>query len=212
MPTSTIGNTTCRAGLSCLAYGCVSIAMTLANKGVAVIFHSPWSMIFFLLLLSAPCTLAEQPLSPSLTARPCLFTLPDTAWTSSSLSSWLKSKELRLLARNIQRYKHTNRKLFADTCKKMDVPPDWNKCSHGIKAARNTMLACSRSILIASLLSDWKATKTLVSRAVLVMPPERWARLGVAQTAIALLLGLQQEGRPINIQFLKVGRSLRNHR
>jgi hypothetical protein len=162
-----------------------------------------WTTAAFLLLHFASCTLAEQPLSPSLTARPCLFTLPDTAWTTPSLSSWLKSKELRLLARNIQRYKHTNRKLFADTCKQMNVPPDWNKCSHGIKAARNTMLACSRSILIASLLSDWRATKTLVSRAVLVMPPERWARLGVAQTTIALLLGLQQEGRPINLAFLK---------
>jgi GDP-mannose transporter len=39
-------NTNLRAGLSCLAYGAVSIAMTLANKGVAVIFHSPWGLIF----------------------------------------------------------------------------------------------------------------------------------------------------------------------
>jgi GDP-mannose transporter len=35
-----------RALLSCLAYGSVSIAMTLVNKSVAVIFRSPWGLIF----------------------------------------------------------------------------------------------------------------------------------------------------------------------
>ena len=44
--TTTISNSKLRAGVSCLAYGGVSIAMTLANKGVAVIFNSPWGLIF----------------------------------------------------------------------------------------------------------------------------------------------------------------------
>ena len=35
-----------RALLSCLAYGIISIAMTLCNKSVAVVFNSPWGLIF----------------------------------------------------------------------------------------------------------------------------------------------------------------------
>ena len=43
---ATTKNIRFRAAISCIAYGSVSIAMTLANKGVAVIFDSPWGLIF----------------------------------------------------------------------------------------------------------------------------------------------------------------------
>jgi hypothetical protein len=132
---------------------------------------------------------------------PCLF--QKKSWTTSDLSTWLKSKELRLLARDLKRYKSVNGKKYMLGCKNMPTPKDWNECSHGFQDTRKTMLACSRSVLISSLTSDWKATKTLLSQAVLLTPPERWARLGLAQTTIVLLEGLKQAGRTINLKFLK---------
>ena len=137
----------------------------------------------------------------------CLLQQQDTPWTTTKLSVWLKSTQLRRISRDLARYGTTQASIFA-SCADTTTINDYDLCSHGIMNGnkgyqKSILLHCSRGTLIATLLSDWVAARALLSRAVLTIPPRRWARLGIGQAAIALLSSLQQEGRRVNTKFLQ---------
>ena len=133
----------------------------------------------------------------------CIFEQNDTAWTTPDLIQWLKSKELRRLARDFPRFQKENQAEHSSKCRRLKAPKDWKICSHSNGNEKEIMLRCSRGAITALLTKKYHIARSLLSHAVLAIPPHRWARLGVAQSVIFLLSTLKKQGRPINIKFLK---------
>jgi hypothetical protein len=134
----------------------------------------------------------------STSSNQCIFSNESSPWTNGELVDWLRSRELRRIARNLSRYLAIRKNCVAQ----QDAPEDWELCSLGANSEKKTMLHCSRGTITALLVSNMRVARALLSRSVAVIPPHRWARLGVAQAAIVLLTRLKEAGRPINTAFL----------